>query len=80
VVFRLTEVEDDDTSIHVLILRRNNKPYIGVLKCDRLPDPLSDYIAGTILDFIARKKRHKKRKGLGGERKKWMWKNGLERM
>ena len=33
---------------------------LTVLKCDGLPDSLSDCIAGTILDFIARRKRHKK--------------------
>ena len=57
VIFRVTEIEKDISS-HVLILRRNNKPYIGILECDGLPDSLTDCIAAAILDFIAR--RHKK--------------------
>ena len=57
VIFRVAEVKDN-TSTHVLILKRNNKPYIGILKCDGLPDSFTDCIAGTILDFVAR--RHKK--------------------
>jgi len=27
---------------------RLDKPYIGVLKCDGLPDPLTDFIAAAI--------------------------------